>query len=217
MVETAESPKTPSPGRVGLCLLPFQELLENQGGEPFFIKQFLSHGLNLGGGNLIHLLVEAVNVLLPAIVQEAFAEVEGEILAVVASYAYLTLNLFLGSLELRIAQWLLHELIQLLANQAEAALHIVLIASEIDAPGARVAISHHRAFYGVNQSVVLSEGEVQLGVHTRSAQHIVEQIERHSAVIVHIVSAGSNHHMSLMRILLHHNRLPGNFTLNIEL
>ena len=194
-----------------------KKLLENQGGEPVFIKQFLSHGLNLGGGNLIHLLVEAVNVLLPAIMQEALAEVEGEVLAVVASYAYLTLNLFLGSLELRIAQWLLHELIQLLANQSEAALHIVLIASEIDAPGARVAISHHRAFYGVNQSVVLSEGEVQLGVHARSAQHIVEQIERHSSVVVHIVSAGSNHHMSLMRILLHHNRLPGNFTLNIEL
>ena len=149
--------------------------------------------------------------------QEALAEVEGEVLAVVASHAYLTLNLFLGSLELRIAQWLLHELIQLLANQAEAALHIVLIASEIDAPGARVAISHHRALYGVNQSVVLSQGEVQLGVHTRSAQHIVEQIERHSSVVVHIVSLGSNHHMSLMRILLHHDCLASNFTLNIEL
>ena len=195
----------------------FQELLENQGGEPVFIKQFLSHGLNLGGGNLIHLLVEAVNVLLPAIVQEALAEVEGEVLAVVASYAYLTLNLFLGSLELRIAQWLLHELIQFLANQAEAAFHIVFIASEIDVPGTRIAISHHRAFYGVNQAVVLSEGEVQLGVHTRSAQHIVEQIERHSAVVVHIVSAGSYHHMSLMRILLHYNRLSRDFTLNIEL
>lgn len=193
------------------------ELLENQGGEPVFIKQFLSHGLNLGGSNLIHLLVEAVNVLLPAIVQEALAEVEGEVLAVVASYAYLTLNLFLGSLELRIAQWLLHELIQLLANQAEAAFHIVLIAAEIDAPGARVAIGNHRAFYGVNQAVVLSEGEVQLGVHTQSAQHIVEQIERHSSVVVHIVSLGSNHHMSLMRILLHHDRLASNFTLNIEL
>ena len=63
--------------RVGYCLFPFQELLENQGGEPVFIKQFLSHGLNLGGSNLIHLLVEVVNVLLPAIVQEALAEVEG--------------------------------------------------------------------------------------------------------------------------------------------
>ena len=46
--------------------------------------------------------------------------------------AYLTLNLFLVSIELRIAQWLLHELIQLLANQAEAALHT-------DA----LAIAHH--------------------------------------------------------------------------
>ena len=44
-----------------------KKLLENQGGEPVFIEQLLSHGLNLGGGNRIHLLVEAVNVLLPAI------------------------------------------------------------------------------------------------------------------------------------------------------
>ena len=193
-----------------------KKLLENQGGESVFIEQLLSHGLNLGGSNLIHLLVEAVNVLLPAIVQEALAEVEGEVLAVVASHAYLTLNLFLGSFELRIAQWLLHELIQFLANQTEAALHIVLIAAEIDAPGARIAISHHRAFYGVNQAVVLSEGEVQLGVHTRSAQHIVEQIERHSSVVVHIVSPGSNHHMSLMRILLHHDCLPLEGVLSVE-
>ena len=192
-------------------------LFENQRGESVFIKQFFGHGLYLFGSNLIYLLVESVYVLLPAIVKEALAEVEGEVLAVVASHAYLTLYLLLGSLELRIAQWLLHELIQLLANQAEAALHVVLIAAEIDAPGARVAISYHRAFYGVNQSVVLSEGEVQLGVHARSTQHVVEQIERHSAVVVHIVSSGSYHHMSLMRILLHHNRLASNFTLNIEL
>lgn len=74
-----------------------KKLLENQGGEPVFIKQFLSHGLNLGGGNLIHLLVEAVNVLLPAIMQEALAEVEGEVLTVVASHSYLSLNLLFGS------------------------------------------------------------------------------------------------------------------------
>ncbi len=99
-----------------------------------FIKQLLSHGLYLFGSNLIHLLVEAVYVLLPAIVKEALAEVEGEVLAVVASHAYLSLNLLLGGLELRFAQRFLHEFIQLLANQSEAALHIVLIAAEINAP-----------------------------------------------------------------------------------
>lgn len=192
-------------------------LSENQRGEPVFIKQLLSYGQYLFGSNLIHLLVESVYVLLPAIVKEALAEVEGEVLAVVASYAYLALNLFLGSLELRLAQRFQHEFIQFLANQAEATLHIMLIAAEINAPNARIAISRHRALYGVNQSVVLAQGEVQLGVHSRSAQHIVEQIERHSAAVVHIVGAGSNHHMSLMRILLHHNRLPLDFTLNFEL
>lgn len=191
-------------------------LSENQRGESVFIKQLLSHGLYLFGSNLIYLLVESVYVLLPAIVKEALAEVEGEVLAVVASHAYLSLNLLLGGLELRLAQRFLHEFIQLLANQAEATLHVVLIAAEINAPNARIAIRHHRALYGVNQSVVLAQGEVQLGVHSRSAQHIVEQIERHSATVVHIVGAGSNHHMSLMRILLHHNRLPLEGVLSVE-
>ena len=133
-------------------------LFENQRGEPVFIKQLLSHGLYLFGSNLIYLLVESVYVLLPAIVKEALAEVEGEVLAVVASHAYLSLNLLLGGLELRLAQRFLHEFIQLLANQAEAALHVVLIAAEINAPYACIAIRHHRALYGVNQSVVLAQG-----------------------------------------------------------
>lgn len=191
-------------------------LSENQRGEPVFIKQLLSHGLYLFGSNLIYLLVESVYVLLPAIVKEALAEVEGEVLAVVASHAYLSLNLLLGSLELRLAQRFLHEFIQFLANQSEATLHVVLVAAEINAPNARIAISRHRTLYGVNQSVVLAQGEVQLGVHSRSAQHVVEQIERHSAAVVHIVGAGSNHHMSLMRILLHHNRLPLEGVLSVE-
>ena len=133
-------------------------LSENQRGEPVFIKQLFGYGLYLFGSNLIYLLVESVYVLLPAIVKEALAEVEGEVLAVVASHAYLTLNLLLGGLELRLAQWLQHKLIQFLANKSEAALHIVLIAAEINAPYASFAISHHRAFYGVNQSVVLAQG-----------------------------------------------------------
>ena len=63
-------------------------LSENQRGEPVFIKQLLSHGLYLFGCNLIHLLVESVYVLLPAIVKEALAEVEGKVLAVVASHVW---------------------------------------------------------------------------------------------------------------------------------
>ena len=133
-------------------------LSENQRGESVFIKQFFGHGLYLFGSNFIYLLVESVYILLPAIVKEALAEVEGKVLAVVASHAYLSLNLLLGGLELRLAQRLLHELIQFLATQSEAALHVVLIAAEINAPNARIAISRHRALYGVNQSVVLAQG-----------------------------------------------------------
>ena len=47
----------------------------------------------------IHLFVESVYILLPAIVKESLAEVDGKVLAVVASHAYLSLNLLLGGLE----------------------------------------------------------------------------------------------------------------------
>ena len=97
-------------------------------------------------------------------------------------------------------------------------LHIVLVTTEIDAPSARVAISHHRALHGIYESVVLTEGEVELGIHAGTAEDVVQEIERHAAVVMHIVGLGAYHHVGLMGMFLHHDGLPfggiGFFTLH---
>ena len=142
--------------------------------------------------------------------EETLTEIEGEVLTVVAGNANLTLNLLFGSFQLGVGEWFLHHPVQFFAHQSQAALDVVFIATEVDAPGSRISVGHHRAFHGIDQSVVLSQGEIEFSVHARSAEDIVEQIERHSSVVVHIVGSCSYHHMRLMGILLHHNRLPGN-------
>ena len=45
-------------------------------------------------------------------------------------------------------------------------------------------------------------------------QSIARSLSR--TAVVHIVGAGSNHHMSLMRILLHHDCLPLEGVLSVE-
>ena len=82
-------------------------LLIDEGEETFVGEIFLGDFLYLLRGDFVYLLVEMLDVLEPAIMEVALAEVEGEVLTVVAGHAYLALDLFLGSLELRIAQWLL--------------------------------------------------------------------------------------------------------------
>ena len=72
-------------------------LFENQGDESVFVEKFPCHVLNLLAGDGFHLFVEAINVFLPTIVEEALTEIEGEVLTVVAGNANLTLNLLFGS------------------------------------------------------------------------------------------------------------------------
>lgn len=70
---------------------------EDQGDESVFVEKFPCHVLNLLAGNGFHLFVEAINVFLPTIVEEALTEIEGEVLTVVAGNANLTLNLLLAA------------------------------------------------------------------------------------------------------------------------
>jgi hypothetical protein len=51
----------------------------------------------------------------------------------------------------------LHHLVEFAAYQVQAFLYVVRIAAEIDTPDACVAVTHHRAFYSVDQSVALAE------------------------------------------------------------
>ena len=85
---------------VGACFfgnLYLTALLKDEGEETFVGEIFLSDFLYLLRGDFVYLLVEMLDVLEPAIMEVALAEVEGEVLTVVASHSYLSLNLLFGS------------------------------------------------------------------------------------------------------------------------
>lgn len=74
----------------------FTALLIDEGEETFVGEIFLGDFLYLQRGDFVYLLVEMLDVLEPAIMEVALAEVEGEVLTVVASHSYLSLNLLFG-------------------------------------------------------------------------------------------------------------------------
>lgn len=85
---------------VGACFLGdlyLTALLIDEGEETFVGEIFLGDFLYLQRGDFVYLLVEMLDVLEPAIMEVALAEVEGEVLTVVASHSYLSLNLLFGS------------------------------------------------------------------------------------------------------------------------
>ena len=75
----------------------FTALLIDEGEETFVGEIFLGDFLYLLRGDFVYLLVEMLDVLEPTIMEVALAEVEGEVLTVVASHSYLSLNLLFGS------------------------------------------------------------------------------------------------------------------------
>ena len=94
------------------------------------------------------------------IVQKVLGKVEGKLLAVVTGNGQLTFQLALGSSELTLRERMLHHAVQLAVYQAQTAFHVVMVATEIDAPTARVAIAGHRTLDGIHQAVTLTERQV---------------------------------------------------------
>ena len=104
----------------------------------------------------IYLLVEVRNAFLPTIVQVALAEVEGEVLSVVAGHTYLPFDLLLGSSQLCRGERMDNKLLENLSYEIATTLHIVGIAAEVDAPVAEVAVGGEVALYGVYEAMVLA-------------------------------------------------------------
>ena len=128
-------------------------------------EQVVRHFLDLLGSHLVDAVVEMGDVLFPAVMQKTLAEVEGKLFAIVAGNGNLPFQLTFGIAELGNAEGFLHHLIQFTAHQTETFPDIVRVTAEIDAPDTGIAITHHRTLHGIYQSVALSEGEVQTGIH----------------------------------------------------
>ena len=132
--------------------------------------------------------------------QIGFGEVESERFAGVAGNAYLSAYLLLGGVQSRLAQRMLHHAVEFAAYQTQTLARIARIATEIYRPQTRVRVALHHTFNCINKSVALSERNVEASIHARSAQYIVEKIERDAARIVNIVGTCAQHNVRQMSV-----------------
>ena len=72
-----------------------------------------------------------------------------KLFAVVAGYGNLSFQLLLCIVQLSLTERTLHQSVQFVVNQSQAALHIVVVATEIYRPHPCVVIARHTAFYGI--------------------------------------------------------------------
>ena len=162
------------------------------------VKAVLCHVLQLLCRNGVNLLQEGVDITFFVVMQETLGKVEGELLTVVAGNGYLSFELSLGGCQLALAQGVLHHAVEFAVHQSEASFHVVVVASEIDGPDASVAIAGHAAFDGIDQAGLLSQREVQAGVHAWSAEDVVQQVKGHAARVAEGEGAAAQHNVGLM-------------------
>ena len=88
--------------------------------------------------------------------EETLREVDGEVLAAVARHTYLSLYLFLGSVELPVAQLRVRHAVELPPYEAHAPVGLGRVASEVYSPHTGVGVARHGAFHGVDKRVPLA-------------------------------------------------------------
>ena len=104
-------------------------------------EELLRDILNLGRRDGFDAKQQLGDAAFVTIMQEVFSEVECELFAVVAGNGQLTFQLSFGSLQLTFGQWVLHKSVEFAMHQSQATLHVMMVASEINAPTARIAIA----------------------------------------------------------------------------
>ena len=116
---------------------------------------------------LLNLTVTA-DVELPQSSARALETKSDPLIVTVRSDGQLALQLLFSLAQLGGCERLLHQSVQLTAYQSAATFHIMRVATEIDTPAARVAIAYHAALHTIDQSVTLTQRQVQSGVETRT-------------------------------------------------
>ena len=96
------------------------------------------------------------------------------VLGVVGSDAKLSLQLSLGGGKGAWGEGCVGETAEFLGDKAQTALHVVVVAAEINAPDTSICISGVVGFDGVDKSCAFAQGEAEAGVHGRAAQNIRE-------------------------------------------
>ena len=148
-------------------------LLDNQGGKVIGREEFPSHLLYILCRNGVDLSEELIEIALIAVVKEVPAEVEGKLLTVVTGDGNLSFQLSFGSHQLRGRERTKHHTIQFLSYKSQATVDVVMVTTEIDTPNACIRIGRHRTLHRIDQSVPLSQREVQTGIHPRATYYII--------------------------------------------
>ena len=108
---------------------------------------------------------EHIKVALASMVEEIPTEVEGKLLTIVTGDGELSLQLSLGSHQLRGRELTEHHPIQLLSHKPQTTMNIMMVTTEIDTPDTRVGIGGHRTLHRIDQPVTFSQREIQAGIH----------------------------------------------------
>lgn len=170
-------------------------------------EEIVGDGMNLFWRDSVNLLIKALDVFLATVVQEALAEVEGELLAIVGGYAYLSLQLSFGGIELLGSERCSHQAVEFASHQSQTVPDVGMVATEVDAPRSSIAIVDEGALDGVYQPMTFAQGDVETCIHARSAEDVVHNVERHAPRVVNGVGATARHHMSLMGVHVDSGRL----------
>lgn len=139
--------------------------------------------VDLGGGDGIDFLEEGVVAAQCATMEVLLRHVDGEVLAVLGGESELAFQLALLCIEGGSGERCLAESLQFAVHQTDAALAVGLVTTEVDAPKDAVGVGGHEAFDAIHQTALLAQGDVQTGVHGRSAEHAVDDEERHAPAV----------------------------------
>lgn len=112
---------------------------------------------------------------LGVVVGVLLAEREGVALGIVVGNSELADNLLFCSSKARSREGRSGQALQFLSHKTEAAVDVVDIAAEVDAPPSGIGVGGKVAVDAVDKTGMLAERHIETGVHTRAAEDIVEQ------------------------------------------
>ena len=165
-------------------------------------KALLGNVPKLGGGEAVDAFAELTKRLRLSQMQEAAPHADGHVFAILPGESYLTLELLLGNLQLSGREGGVAQASEFLTDQTQATFHILVVATEVGCPQARVGVAGHAALDGIDQSATFAEADVEAGIHAWAAQDVAEQGEAQPAFVGQGIGLATKDDVGLMGVPL---------------
>ena len=134
--------------------------------------------------------------------QEGLRHAEGIILVIVRSHAYLADKLLFGGGKLGRSHPGITQAFQFFIHKAGTERRVLRIAAEINAESSGIGVGSQVGLYIIDQTAPFAQGHIQPAVHARTAENVVQQVERRTLVFVGIVSPAAYHDVRLVGIFM---------------